>query len=124
MVFDGSEKLIGRGAQADVLSYRGYAYKIYKPSYPAEWIAFESLASSVAALLVGIIWKGNVRRTVTKNFLVFAIAESVLGCLLGLFLAFVYYNVWLFAIVSLIYSAFITTFVSSAIAYLLVVIFY
>ena len=41
MVFDGSEKLIGRGAQADVVSYRGYAYKIYKPSYPAEWIAFE-----------------------------------------------------------------------------------
>lgn len=84
-------------------------------SLPAEWIAFESLASSVAALLVGIIWKGNVRRTVTKNFLVFAIAESVLGCLLGLFLAFVYYNVWLFAIVSLIYSAFITTFVSKCI---------
>lgn len=41
MVFDGSEKLIGRGAQADVVSYRGFAYKIYKPSYPAEWIAFE-----------------------------------------------------------------------------------
>lgn len=84
-------------------------------SLPAEWIAFESLASSVAALLVGIIWKGKVRKTVTKNFLIFAIAESVLGCLLGLFLAFVYYNVWLFAIVSLIYSAFITTFVSKCI---------
>ncbi len=90
------------------------AKEIYS-SLPAEWIAFESLASSVAALLVGIIWKGKVRKTVTKNFLIFAIAESVLGCLLGLFLAFVYYNVWLFAIVSLIYSAFITTFVSKCI---------
>ncbi len=41
MIFDGTEKIIGRGAQADVIEYKGYAYKIYKPSYPAEWIEFE-----------------------------------------------------------------------------------
>jgi hypothetical protein len=41
MIFDGTEKIIGRGAQADVIEYQGYAYKIYKPSYPAEWIEFE-----------------------------------------------------------------------------------
>ena len=41
MNFDGTEKIIGRGAQADVIEYQGYAYKLYKPSYPAEWIAFE-----------------------------------------------------------------------------------
>ena len=41
MNFDGTEKIIGRGAQADVIEYKGYAYKLYKPSYPAEWIAFE-----------------------------------------------------------------------------------
>lgn len=82
---------------------------------PAEWIAFESLSSSVAGLVVGMLWKGSVRKGVTKNFLVFAISESVLGCLLGLFLAFVYYNVWIFAIASLIYSAFITTFVGKCI---------
>ena len=40
-IFDGSEKIIGRGAQADVYSFQGYAYKVYKPSYPAEWIEFE-----------------------------------------------------------------------------------
>ena len=39
--FDGSQVLIGRGAQADVFEYKGYAYKVYKPSYPSEWIAFE-----------------------------------------------------------------------------------
>ena len=41
MTFDGTQKLIGRGAQADVFLYQRFAYKVYKPSYPAEWIAFE-----------------------------------------------------------------------------------
>ena len=41
MTFDGSEKLIGTGAQAKVYLYQGFAYKVYNESYPAEWIAFE-----------------------------------------------------------------------------------
>lgn len=41
MEFDGSQVLIGKGAQADVFRYQGYAYKVYKNTYPAEWIAFE-----------------------------------------------------------------------------------
>lgn len=41
MIFDGTEKKIGTGAQAEVLLYHGYAYKVYKTSYPAEWIEFE-----------------------------------------------------------------------------------
>ena len=41
MTFDGSQKVIGKGAQAEVLLYHGFAYKVYKESYPAEWIAFE-----------------------------------------------------------------------------------
>ena len=41
MEFDGSQVLIGRGAQADVYRYQGYAYKVYKPAYPEEWILFE-----------------------------------------------------------------------------------
>ena len=41
MQFDGTQQLIGTGAQAEVLLYEGYAYKVYKPTYPAEWIAFE-----------------------------------------------------------------------------------
>lgn len=41
MEFDGSKALIGKGAQADVFRYKGYAYKVYKNTYPAEWIAFE-----------------------------------------------------------------------------------
>ncbi len=41
MEFDGSQVLIGKGAQAEVFRYQGYAYKVYKSTYPAEWIAFE-----------------------------------------------------------------------------------
>ena len=41
MTFDGSQKIIGKGAQAEVLLYHGFAYKVYNQSYPAEWIAFE-----------------------------------------------------------------------------------
>jgi aminoglycoside phosphotransferase (APT) family kinase protein len=41
MTFDGSQKIIGKGAQAEVFLYYGFAYKVYKQSYPAEWIAFE-----------------------------------------------------------------------------------
>ena len=41
MEFDGSQKIIGHGAQADVIEYYGYAYKLYKNTYPSEWIAFE-----------------------------------------------------------------------------------
>ena len=41
MTFDGTQKIIGRGAQAEVFLYHGFAYKLYKASYPEEWIAFE-----------------------------------------------------------------------------------
>lgn len=41
MTFDGTQKVIGKGAQAEVLLYHGLAYKVYKESYPAEWIDFE-----------------------------------------------------------------------------------
>ena len=82
---------------------------------PAEWIAFESLASSIAGFVVGIIWKGGVRKGAIKTFSIFAITESTIGCLLGFFLVFVHYDVWIFAISTLVYSSFITTFVMKCI---------
>ena len=45
-IFDGSGIVIGRGAQADVYSFHGYAYKVYKPAYPVEWIEFEKRQQS------------------------------------------------------------------------------
>ena len=41
MTFDGTQKVIGKGAQAEVFLYHGFAYKVYNESYPAEWISFE-----------------------------------------------------------------------------------
>ena len=35
-IFDGTQKEIGKGAQAKVVFYHGYAYKIYDKSYPTE----------------------------------------------------------------------------------------
>ena len=46
MEFDGTQVLIGRGAQADVYMYQGYAYKVYNASYPKEWIMFEKMQQS------------------------------------------------------------------------------
>ena len=40
-LFDGSEEVIGHGAQADVYLYHGFAYKAYRPDYLVEWIEFE-----------------------------------------------------------------------------------
>ena len=41
LFFDGTQTVIGHGAQADVYCYHGYAYKVYKPTYRVEWIEFE-----------------------------------------------------------------------------------
>lgn len=42
-VFDGTQKEIGRGAQAIVYYYNGFAYKVYNEDYPKEWIQGELL---------------------------------------------------------------------------------
>lgn len=78
---------------------------------PAEWIAFEALVTSIAGLFIGMLWKGNIRKTAIKYFFWLAIAESVLGCVLGLYLCFIEFNIWVYAICSLIYTTFITMFV-------------
>lgn len=82
---------------------------------PAQWIAFESLASSVAGLGIGMMWKDKVRKVAMNKFMWLAGAESILGFLLGMYLCFISYNVWVFAICSLIYSSFITIFVGKCV---------
>lgn len=42
-VFDGTQRQIGKGAQAIVYYYKGFAYKVYNDEYPAEWIHGEIL---------------------------------------------------------------------------------
>ena len=40
---------------------------------PAQWIAFESLAASIAGLLIGMIWQKNVRKKAIRYFYLGAI---------------------------------------------------
>lgn len=82
---------------------------------PAEWLAVQALVSSIAALVIGMLWKGKIRLKAIKWFFGLTISESVIGCLLSWYLAFIDYNVWVFAIASLIYTTFITMFVGKCI---------
>ena len=72
--------------------------KVIISELPAQWIAFDSLSMSIAGLLIGIIWKGNLRKKAINYFL----------CLIS-------FNVWIFAIASLIYSSLISIFVGKCI---------
>jgi hypothetical protein len=49
--FDGSEKIIGRGAQAVVYLWQGSAYKVYPEQYPKEWIRHELKVQEVVSKL-------------------------------------------------------------------------
>lgn len=89
--------------------------KVLVSELPAQWIAFQSLSMSIAGLLIGMIWKGKLRENAIKYFFYLALVESVCGCLLGLYLCFISFNVWIFAIASLIYSSLISTFVGKCI---------
>lgn len=86
-------------------------------SLPAEWLAFEALCSTLFGLIVGIMWQGKVRKTAIKYFLYLISAECVAGFILGMYLTFIEWNVWVFAIASLIYTNLITVFVSKCIMY-------
>jgi hypothetical protein len=82
---------------------------------PAEWIAFESLFGSITALVIGIIWKNRFRKNMIKYFVIFCISECLAGFFLAMWLCFIEYNVWVFAISSLIYVNFISMLVSKCI---------
>ena len=82
---------------------------------PPEWIAFESLFFSVSTLLIGMVWKGKLRDNVLKYFILFCIIESLLGFILSLYLILIEFNVWVYAIFSLIYQSLITIFVGKCI---------
>lgn len=84
---------------------------------PAEWIAFEALCSTLFGLIVGIMWQGTVRKIAIKYFMYLISAECIAGFILGMYLTFIQWNVWIFAIASLIYTNLITVFVSKCIMY-------
>lgn len=84
---------------------------------PPEWLAFESMAMSVATLLIGMSWQGKVREKAIRWFLWLTIAESTLAFTLSLYLSLVEFNVWTYAITSLIYTSLVTVFIDKCIMY-------
>lgn len=81
---------------------------------PAEWLAFQNLAYSIAAFIIGTVWKGCVRENVMKYFLYLTVAETVCGIALGVYLL-TSWNVWIFAITSLVYGSLVSVFISKCI---------
>lgn len=82
---------------------------------PAEYISFEGAWFCLSALIIGAIWKNKTREFAMRFFTWFALAESIGSFLLACYLVFVNYNVWVFAILTLLYSSIITTFIGKCI---------
>lgn len=82
---------------------------------PAQWIAFEALVSSLSGLFIGILWQGKLRLKAIRTFLYLIISESMAGFALALWLIIFGFNVWVFAIASLIYTNLVTIFVCKCI---------
>jgi len=80
-------------------------------SLPAEFLSIQSLWFCITSVLIGILWKGSTRHFAIKYFAILAISESLLAFFLGMYLVFVYYNVWIFAIGTLLYQSVISNFV-------------
>jgi hypothetical protein len=71
---------------------------------PTRWFSFSSLVGCTSGLLIGMIWKGNFRKTMLNIFMWFAIIESLCGFFLGMYMAFFNQNLWIYAIVSIVYT--------------------
>lgn len=83
--------------------------------FATEWIAFESLFMSISLFIIGIIWKGNTRKSALNYFIIFCLIETIAGFVLALYLLFIEFNVWVYAIFSMIYTSFITVFVGKCV---------
>lgn len=82
---------------------------------PAQYLSIESLSFCISTLLIGMFWKGKTRETAIRNFMVLASLETVASVLLGIWLLFISYNVWVMAIASIVYINCISVFISKCI---------
>lgn len=78
---------------------------------PAEFIAAQSLTVSLSGFIIGIIWKGKLREKAIKYFELLIATESILAFLIGMYLTFASYSVWLFAISNVLYVSLISIFI-------------
>ena len=89
--------------------------KVSVSALPSQWLAFEGVWCCTISLLIGMVWKGNFRKAVLKNFVLFAVVESVTAFCLAMWLAFVTWNVWVYAIFSLLYVSLVSLTISRCI---------
>ena len=82
---------------------------------PAEYISFEGAWFCMSALIIGAIWKNRTRDFAMRFFTWLALTESIGSFLLSIYLVFIQYNVWVFAILTLLYSSIVTTFIGKCI---------
>ena len=90
-------------------------FKTAVSALPSQWLAFEGVWCCTVSLLIGMVWKGNFRKAVLRNFVWFAIIESAASFCLGMWLAFVSWNVWVYAIFSLLYVSLVSLTISRCI---------
>ena len=90
-------------------------FKTAVTALPSQWLAFEGVWCCTVSLLIGMVWKGNFRKAVLRNFVWFAIIESAASFCLGMWLAFVSWNVWVYAIFSLLYVSLVSLTISRCI---------
>lgn len=82
---------------------------------PAQYLSIESLSFCLSTLLIGMIWKGKPREVVIRNFTIFATLETIASVVLGIWLLFVSYNVWVMAIASIVYINCISIFINKCV---------
>lgn len=82
---------------------------------PTQFLSFQALWFCLSALVIGIIWKGRPRRFAIRYYVILAVVESVAAFLLSMYLVFVRYSVWIYAISSMLYSSIVVMFAAKCI---------
>ena len=82
---------------------------------PAQYLSVESMSFCISTLLIGMLWKGKPRDIIIRNFTILAILETIASILLGIWLLFISYNVWVMAIASIVYINCISIFINKCI---------
>lgn len=82
---------------------------------PERYISLEALWFCLSGLILGAIWKGCVREKAIRYFTYIATIESLAAFSLGCYMAFVKWNVWVFAISSAIYLSIVSQFIGKCV---------
>lgn len=98
----------------DIMIGIGWAtiHKVCVELLPTQWLSFEQLAISLFLILICSLWKNdNFRDKSIKLFLLISILEMLCGMLLTISMA-IEFNVWIYAIGSLIMVSLISVLLS------------